>query len=254
MPKAATEIRASRMNYLWAICALALPFSGLAQGTFQNLDFEAAEIVPIVGSPYFPHSVAPSNAVPAWEVSYGTTPVGEITYNDPAVGSTWVNLWATNGQQIDGGYSVLLQGGLTASAASISQTGLVPSTAKSLLFEARPGGGTLSVSLGGESLLLVEVGTGPNYVLYGADISAFAGQNEPLTFSALEDFSRPNDWNIDDIQFSPTVIPEPNSVSLVALGAVAFGWRRRQHPLSEMSEGHEGLAFTLRIKSQRWRL
>src|SRR5947208_2639943 len=77
---------------LWiaAAVALTIPISPLCgQGTFQNLGFESAQIIPVEGSPYYPYAVATSNALPGWSVFYGTQPQSEITYNDPALGATW---------------------------------------------------------------------------------------------------------------------------------------------------------------------
>jgi hypothetical protein len=60
---------------------------GFAQG-FVNLDFESAQIIPLVGGPYI-NSIATTNALPGWIVSSGQMP-GVITYNASSVGSTWV--------------------------------------------------------------------------------------------------------------------------------------------------------------------
>jgi hypothetical protein len=200
---------------------------GFSQG-FVNLDFESAQIIPLtVGADFPPYSIATTNALPGWTVYYGSIQQFQITYNDPALGSTFVTLNATNGAQISGNFSVLLQGGLTASAASISQTGLVPVSALSLLFEAQPSAGTLQVSLGGQNLSLFALSSGANYTLYGANISTFAGRTEQLTFSALEDLQDLyNNWNIDNIQFSSMPIPEPSVLGLSALGGLIFGLRR----------------------------
>ena len=47
-----------------------------------------------------PFSIATSNALPGWTVLYGSTQQSQITYNDPAIGSTFVTLYATNGLQL----------------------------------------------------------------------------------------------------------------------------------------------------------
>jgi hypothetical protein len=129
---------------------------------------------------------------------------------------------------IDGNYSVILSGGLSASAASISQTGLIPAGTESLLFEAQPDLGTLDVLVGTQIIPFAAIGSGPNYTFfYAANISAWAGETEQITFSALEDFSGPNNWEIDDVSFSPnTVTPEPNTLALLLMGAGAFSLRR----------------------------
>ena len=204
--------------------------TALAQG-FVNLNFEQATIIPASTNPELQFYIATTNALPGWTVLYGANQQSLITFNAPALGTTWVYLWATNGEQLSGNYSVLLQGGGTASAASISQTGLVPANAESLLFigvgsASDPNASALQLSLGGQDLSFVVISNELNYTLYGADVSAFAGQMEALTFSALEVSTGYNDWNIDNIQFSTQPVPEPSELALVALGALFLGFRR----------------------------
>jgi hypothetical protein len=214
------------MNYLSKILVL-LVLAGIQNGFsqgFVNLNFESAKIIPDPTSPYYPFGIAISNAVPGWAV-FGSTQ-GDITYNDPAVGSSWVSLIATNGQQISGKYSVLLQGGTSSlSEAAISQTAVVPGSAESLLFEGQPGGGMLVVSLGGQDLSFAAVGTGSDYTLYEAALPAgLAGQSEQLEFTTPGGI--PNNWNIDNIQFSPFAVPEPGTLALTALGGLFLAFRR----------------------------
>lgn len=208
----------------------AVPIPGQSQG-FYNLNFESAKIIPIVDNIYYPYAITSSNAMPGWIVTgYGYTDlVTSITYNAPALGSSWVNLWATNGQQISGKYSVLLQGGI-GTGASISQTATLPLSAYSILFEAQPGYGLLELSLGGQILPFSPVGNGSNYTLYGANIpSAMYGQTEKLMFSAIgyNGGGGVNNWNIDNIQFSSSSVPEPGVWGLAGVGALAIGLRRR---------------------------
>jgi hypothetical protein len=201
--------------------------NGYGQG-FVNLDFESAQIIPASGS--LPNGIDTTNALPGWTIFVGATRQSQITYNNPALGATWVYLNATNGANISGNFSVVLQGGLSASAASITQTGLVPASAMSLFFEAQPSVGTLQVSLGGQNLSFIALSVGVNYTLYAADISAFAGQTQQLTFSALQDSQHLyNNWNIDNIQFSSTAVPEPGTLALVGLGSALLAarqWRK----------------------------
>ena len=218
--------------FILAVAALlAISLAGQSQG-FVNLNFESAKIIPIVDNIYYPYAITSSNAVPGWIVTgYGSlTPTPWITYNAPALGSSAATLWATNGQQISGKYSMLLQGGL-GPGISISQTGLVPSSTLSILFEAQESGvGTLQLSLGGQNLAFFAVGTGTNYTLFGATIPlGMGGQTEQLMFSALTVPSGYgfNNWNIDNIQFSSSPVPEPGVFGLVGLGVLAFGLGRR---------------------------
>ena len=215
-----------------AVVVLASGTVAKAQGTFQNLTFEAANIVPIVGSPDYPYAVTVADALPGWTVDYGTVPQTQILYNDPSLGTTAVTLLANGyGPPIDGNYSVLLQGGVigsTPTAASISQTGLIPATAETLSFELGTsfgGFGSLDVFIGTQSIPISAMGTGANYTLYGGDISAWAGLTEQLTISAP---GLSGNWEIDDISFSTNVVasPEPSIVALSAIGGLLFGARK----------------------------
>jgi hypothetical protein len=196
--------------------------------SFVNLDFEDAQITPLADSPFFPFGITTTNALPGWAVFIGNSEQSQITYNDPALGSTSVSLWVTNSHVISGNFSVFLQGGLSASAATISQTGLVPISTLSLLFDAQPGIGTLQVSLAGQNIPFFALSTGTNYTLYGGNIpSGIAGESEQLMFSALP-AGGGSGWTIDDIQFSSSAVPEPNQLALSALGALLLGFRRWQ--------------------------
>ena len=210
---------------LGGLVALFAVQTEIARGQgFVNLDFESAQIIVDPNGANYPYDVAITNAVPGWAV-FGTTQ-GDMLYNDPPAGSTAVTLWATNGAQISGDYSILLSAGQAYFPATISQSSLVPVWANSLLFEAQSGSGNLQVSLGGQNLAFSALGTGPNYTLYGANISAFAGQTETLMFSALSVSSGINNWNIDNISFSPSSTPEPGVWALFAMGGLLFAWRR----------------------------
>jgi len=70
-----------------------------------------------------------------------------------------------------------------------------------------------------------------NYTVFGADISAYAGQTGELLFTApwqgepgQSGFEE--DGMVDNIQFSSSPIPEPNEFSLVGLGALLLRFRR----------------------------
>ncbi|MDE3068862.1 MAG: PEP-CTERM sorting domain-containing protein [Verrucomicrobiota bacterium] len=89
----------------------------------------------------------------------------------------------------------------------------------------------LAVSLGGQNLSYTVIGSFPHTyyttTLCGADISAFAGRMETLTFA------RSGGSVLDNIQFSSQPIPEPSVLSLlfVAGGVLAsLRARRRTKP------------------------
>jgi hypothetical protein len=205
-----------------------------SQGTFQNLNFEEAQIVPVLDTPFYPYAVTVADALPGWTVYYGTVQQTQILYNAPTVGGTTaVVLYALGYQSpgapppvIDGNFSVLLQGGVingASAAASISQTGQIPAGTHSLLFDL--GLGPLTppeVLIGNQQISVMPVGSGPNYTIYGANISAWAGQTEELTFS-----SPGGNFLIDDISFSDTAVPEPSPFVLASVGALLVGACRR---------------------------
>jgi hypothetical protein len=161
--------------------------------------------------------------LPDWTVDYGSVSQSQITYNDPALGSTWVSIDYENGAQLDQNCSVLLQGGTTESAASISQTGLVPANAKAIGYLAETD--DLTVTLGGQQIPVIDFQDYPNYSYYIGNIPvADAGEPEQLTFSVPEGLS---DYAIlDDIQFPTSPVPEPSTFALILPAILFIGLRR----------------------------
>lgn len=199
--------------FAWLSAAINVAAIARGQGTFQNLDFEAARIILLNNSVV---DIATTNALPSWTASAGTNQLSIIPYNSfavfPQVGFYGSNFWV-----ISGTFSVLLRNN-----GAISQTGLVSADAESLLFKGSWSSLTpLGVSLGGQSLSFTAISNGPNYTLYGADISAFAGQTATVTFLGPSS----SFYFIDDIQFSPQVIPEPSSLALCLTGGILAAHR-----------------------------
>jgi hypothetical protein len=231
--------------WYWLTSVLALS-SSEAQGTFQNLNFESAAVVasPVVEYPNF---VPISTALPDWSAYLGTGQQTQVGYNGPAnstasitligptLNSSDVSLYGGVGV-IDGNYSLDLQTGAnpnnegTTENASIEQNGTVPSTANSLQFEAYETT-PLSVSFNGSALVPVALASGVSpdgvpYTLYGATISAWAGQTGELEFTA--DFNGSGNFVVlDDISFSTQSVPEPSPLALTGLGALVFALYRR---------------------------
>ena len=202
--------------------------SSFAQGTFENLNFESATIVPDPSSVYYPNAVDAADALPGWTVVAGGIPSGDILYNTIFLSEASTSLQGPSSVEpiLQGNYSVILYGstGGTPASAAIGQTGQIPAGTQSLLFY---GAGivNLQVSFGGQNLSYTAVGTGPNYTIYGANVAAYAGETGQLLFDAP-----PNSGGeIDNIQFSPSVIPEPATCALVLCGATLLGlsrWKR----------------------------
>jgi hypothetical protein len=219
------------------VCALVLYLGcssiGWAQ-TFQNLDFEAATLVQTGSGFSF------TNALPGWSGFSGTNQLNAVLYNTIFLDSTGIAIFDTNasfvplgGQLIDGDYTVFLEAGvqlgsdLASANVSLSQTGLVPTGTKSLSFLAATNG-PFAVSLGGVPLNLISSPVpGHTYMLYQADVSAFAGQTAELDFTVFAENpynNRLRSMLLDDIQFSPDVIPEPGSLSLVVVGILSLAF------------------------------
>ena len=151
------------------------------QGTFVNLDFERGVIVVDPASPYYPHQVLASKALPGWTAYTYEQPLVDILYDAIFFSSAQVGIYDTNYPSlapVQGRYCVVLggqmPGTLPQESAAIAQTGRVPNTAESLTFWGQVGG--LQVTFGGQVLPYAAIGRGPNYTIYGCDISAFAGQ------------------------------------------------------------------------------
>ncbi|HAO78405.1 MAG TPA: hypothetical protein DCQ92_05395 [Verrucomicrobia subdivision 3 bacterium] len=215
--------------------ALMTIWTGLsqAQGTFQNLDFESAQI--IFNDPPYYKSIATTNALPDWSAFSGTTQLTNIPYGAGGIFAPVILYSQTNGGSLSGNYSVVLSHGGSGSGApqagSISQTGLVPADVLSLLFEVGTYfySGPLTVSLGGQDLSYITISNALNYTLYGAAIPfSFAGQTETLTFTAGVNGGYAV-AELDNIQFSTLSVPEPSAISLIFLGSgVLFYVRKRK--------------------------
>jgi hypothetical protein len=221
--------------------ALVAVLSAQAQGTFQNLNFEQADPVPIVGSPYYPYAVTPGSALPGWTGSIGGVPVTQVFLNDVSLGAASIDLLGPGNTLgvgvIDGNYSVYLQPGTSLQgtgsySTSLAQVGTIPSTAESLTFDAwQPMYATpFSVSFAGDTLSPVVLSTGVSpsgqaYDVYGVNIASFAGQNGQLEFTVYPPWN--NSLLLDDISFSTNApTPEPSIVALTAIGGLLFGARK----------------------------
>jgi hypothetical protein len=131
-----------------------------AQGTFQNLDFESAQLA-FIDSPTN-HLIATVNALPGWSAFSGTNQLAYIQYgiNGGIVPPIWLSS-QTNTGAIDDSFSVGV-GENTFYTGSISQTALVPADAQSLLFKMS---GSVDVWLGGQDLSYIAISNALNYTL-----------------------------------------------------------------------------------------
>jgi hypothetical protein len=215
------------------------PSLSLAQGAFVNLDFESTTLSP--DGP--PGSVPISSGLPGWSAVIGGTPQSTILYNNGTLGTSAIALLGGGNSLtpvIDGKFSVMIEagaspggGGGTMANVSLSQTGIVPADARSILFKAYyqgPGAEALSVAINGQNLGVVALGAGGT--LFGADVTGFSGQQGSLTFTLASASDALRIGVLDSISFSASPIPEPGIVALGALGLGLLGWfgRRSTRP------------------------
>ena len=216
---------------------------------FQNLDFESATIGTIVNG----YELPTSQALPYW--TNDNWDAGYVGYDGCSLASTMVSIQdGLNPYQqgsvwmypLQGYYSVFLQGSYvpkgapwTSRDAWISQTGDVPSDARSLMFETDfAPDATFAVSLNGTPIPMSLYSLGPvinpNFgpvETYIGDISAFAGQQAvTLRFEPVSTDGLSAQADLDAIQFSTIVVPEPSALMLIVAGVLSLAgyfWRRR---------------------------
>ena len=77
----------------------------------------------------------------------------------------------------------------------------------------------------GQPLSFNTISNAASYAVYGADVTAYAGQTGQLLFT-LPAFAGSS--TLDNIQFSTNPVPEPGAVALAALGAGLLGFTLRR--------------------------
>jgi hypothetical protein len=184
--------------------------------------------------------VSPADALPYWSVLYGSVPAFQVFYHGISIGASRIAVEDANFigsfQAISGNFSVLFQGGLegdplTPTDVTITQSGTVPALSQSLLFKTRGAipEGWLEVYFQNQLLPIQPVQSLANNInVYGCDISAFESQYGELKLTGVA----PTPFGlgavlIDDLEFSPTLVPEPSSVALFLLGTGLLVWHRR---------------------------
>jgi hypothetical protein len=210
---------------LLAGLAMFLSAIGVAgQSYFQNMDFEASQI--------------PSGEIPDWSWhfsdGFGSGPPILAVYDALSLGGPMIGIIDKvtsyqSYQALQGNYSVILfagtDGGGQPTTSTISQTGLIPDGAVSILMDVQTLHG-FTVSLGDQNIDMEPFQTFASYTLYTGDISAFAGQTAQLSITAPfwpDPHGMPNPVFLDDIRF--VTIPEPSVFSLFILGAFITGRR-----------------------------
>ena len=210
--------------------------------SFVNLDFEDATIAPTpVGGWTYPAD--PTQCFPGWTVGGSGT---VVSYNDLSLGAPAVDLMGpdfpnlVNYTPLEGCYSVLLQYfGFQFQPPSLSQTGFIPVGTKSIDFLVGSGRSDAAVTVNGVSIPMVPI---PGGRLAG-DVSVFAGTDAQLTISTPSSTGAASDWlYFDDVQFSPSAVPEPKAKILFTMFVLLLSLRvnRSNTALQRTVVGHRG--------------
>ena len=212
---------------------------------FQNLDFEAG---PAYADRWFPPTQYP-NVMPGWTVNASGSGQTNAFCNDFILDYPGVALMTRGGYLgtnyvIAGDRSVYLQSSASlgdpssAINVSISQVGLVPVDAQSLVFDARNQWSSLfpippgpfKVTMDGVAVPLILLTSDGGNVTYAANIASWSGQTTELSIGVLASSAwggaNWEGWSVvDSIQFSSTAVPEPSTFVLAALGGLLLGFR-----------------------------
>jgi len=214
------------------VLLLAAGLRAFSQG-FVNLNFEGAKVTLPSGTQ--PGPVLVTNALFGWSVYFQTFPQTQIYYDDISIGSSQITLVSASDpygpNAIGGSFSVFLQAG-AGGPVTVSQTGLVPSFAKSMDVDLAYSGNLVPVvaAMNGQTIPLISIATFPAYTEYAGDISAFDNQEVLLSFTQMPPSDGPTSQvEIDNIQFSSSPIPEPSTLAIGVIGALLLGlarWRK----------------------------
>jgi hypothetical protein len=218
-------------RFLIVTACLLLPAGvSFSQGAFQNLGFDSPNVANLPPGGGF---VSVSDAFPGWAGYLGSDQTTQAYFKGASLGAAAVSLIDRttpfySNDVIAGSYTAVITAGDgplgNFASAALAQTGQVPTTAKSLRFGVGTEGGIgdLGVTFNGQSLPFTPLLTLSNAVIYGSEISSFAGQTGELRFTEQPGVSHFDFVYLDAISFSTQPIPEPGACSVACIGA-AFG-------------------------------
>jgi hypothetical protein len=231
------------------IVAITFETSTIYGQGFMNLNFEQASVAPAPLN-YTPsdaqNPICAASALPYWTVTEDGTVCTAVWGEPVALDETSVALVAASANPIQGNYSVQLSAYADAPSdlyrsSSISQTGLIPIGTQSIQFliASPTNAGSVppnpTMTLNGSPISLSVVSQSGGVMTMGGNVSAFAGDTATLAFlcQATTGASFPaneNYFNLDNIQFSTSPVPEPSEIALTALGALFLCFRRWRKP------------------------
>jgi hypothetical protein len=189
---------------------------------FQNLDFQEAGLFVPTNQPA--GFIDPALAFPGWTVGGGGPGAFSLStfYNLTTLSGSGISLfyWGQGHPDILDPYFISLEFHGFGAPPTLSQTGLVPTNAKSIILDSDAIPRNITVLLNGVAVPMYATGG----MLVG-DVSAFAGELAQLTFSMPGGVSSAtnqiNDvYDIYSVSFSASPVPEPGSLALVGLGSL----------------------------------
>jgi hypothetical protein len=223
-------MKTMKCGILIALTLVVLTAQVEAQGTFQNLNFESANV-----SGYSPDTEIPiGDALPGWSGYYGSSQTSQAGYDVISIGAAVISVIDNNApafQPLQGNYSAFLFGAEGVSA-SISQTGIIPPGTESILMDAWSYNASPVVAINGQAINVIPLQTFANYTLYGGTVpSSDVGQSVTLSFTdPAPAVGGPSEFELDNISFSPNAVPEPSPLALTGLGALLLALYRRFAP------------------------
>ncbi len=225
-----------KTHYLFALGTLCIGAAACGQSTFQNLDFEQAVVQPLPSDNIL---LEWSLAVPGW-----SSATSFVYYREGHLGVGPLYLlmdptspvWAP-GTQLAGQYSLAFTSGYAGNNPSgpwvnvgIAQSGVVPNSSRSIRLLAHgtfAATGPFQVFLGAVEIPMFSLGGNS----YGGDISGFAGDFVNLRIVNSAGVGHLGEGVVvDNILFSPEVIPEPSTLGLLGLSGLllAAQWHYRK--------------------------
>lgn len=211
---------------------VAMQMNTFAEAQFENLNFEAATIDPIISDDY--GRVKFTKAFPGWEAYVGMEKQELTLYDSIFLDSSSIGIfdstihYGSSFTPFEGKYTAMLEAGLKLYSSqeadvSLSQTGIIPTYAHSVIFQATLNDaepGPFCVSINQDVLPLVQLKTTSDYSWFGANVEKWSGKSANLKFTLHSTYHK-NGVNmvyLDGIRFLDYAVPEPATIMLTFIG------------------------------------
>ncbi|MBC8107506.1 MAG: hypothetical protein H7Z14_13015 [Anaerolineae bacterium] len=220
-------MRSRIIRLLFVGCSFAMSLcASTVAAPFVNLDFELSTV-----QPTDPQVVPTAAAFPGWTARFGNNVSSTVFHDYAGAGEPIVAVYdmpAFGGSDalLQGEYMAVLGPGTDNAVTSLAQVGDIPTGTQSMTLLCAGHAGPPIVRVNGllvSTTYLSGIPASGEVNVYGADVSAFAGQTieirfQSKTFIPGEDFGF---RSFDDVRFSPNPIPEPGW-GLCALPLIAM--------------------------------